>query len=152
MRKMFMATAAIALMAAPAFAAVTATNPEFSGSIGGGISTVSGGGVGNLGSESSIAGTQSATSVENGSFNTGSTGTDVVTQQAQLADGTWSPSSVNTTVTDQTSSGTFSDTAQSSEAFGGETGGGVYKGTAIEGGVSDTESGTFPVYGFNAGF
>jgi hypothetical protein len=152
MRKLALLAGTALLMAAPAFATGTpsVTVPNIPSSInegisvGGGISSVSGGGVNQLGSESSLAGTQSATSVENGAFNTQSIGTDTTTQQAQLADGTWSPSSQDVVNTTTDESGNFSNTAQSSEAFGGETGGGTYSGTAVEGGIDATVSGVGP--------
>jgi hypothetical protein len=169
MRKLAVMVSVGALMAAPAFATggsgypgnpsdpvkppapsvPMVTNPEASISVGGGIASVSGGGEP---SETSLAGTQSSTSVENGDFSTTSnTYTSTATPDGS-ADGVTTPGSASYNVSTQDSNGSFQDTAQASEAYGGETGGGTYTATGIEGGVSATESGAFPVNGNFNGF
>jgi hypothetical protein len=124
-----------------------ATVPVGSASLGGGVANVSGGGAGN---ETSFSDTQSGTSVENGTLTSNTVGNDTSYTAPTVGDGGNTPSVTDTTTTTTNQSATFSNTSQSAEAAGGESGGGSYSGTAVEGGIS--ESGTFPANGLFNGY
>jgi hypothetical protein len=146
MRKLAIMVATAALMAGPALATQTPTIPTIAPattgnlSIGGGVSEVSGGG-GSTSNETSFAGTQSTTSVENGAFDTVTNSGSGSYTPISNADGTAGPSTISGSNSTTDSSGSFGNTSQSDQAFGGESGGGSYSAIAVEGGISGDISG-----------